>query len=110
MKKTTLIRRKWILGGSALFLLYAGLHSGGILLRLGLLLTATGCFALWSRNKQLLDGVAKGAEVFEDAPEVIALVSSAQVELDPEPYFAKMPVRYPRPVYIHRGGFELQRH
>jgi hypothetical protein len=110
MKKTALIRRKWILGGSALFLLYAGLHSGGILLRLCLLVAATGCFVFWSRNKQRLDGFVERSEVAEQVFEVAAPVSGTQAGLEPQAYFAKMPVRYPRPVYIHRGGFHLQRH
>ena len=99
-----------MLGGSALFLLYAGLHSGGILFRLGLLVAATGCFALWSRSKQQLELLAADLKTASQKANVQAPALEVQEVMEELPYFAKMPVRYPRPVYIHKGGFELQRH
>ena len=110
MKERTLKRQKWILGGISLFLLYTALHSGGILSRLGLLVGATACFALWSRSKQQLDLLGREAKAVLQTVELRAAVPDVQEAMEPVPYFAKMPVRYPRPVYIHRSGFELQRH
>jgi hypothetical protein len=108
--ETKLARKKWVLGGSALFLLYAGLHSGGILFRLGLLIAATGCFVLWSRSKQQLELLGADLKTAPQKADFQAPVLEVQEVIEELSYFAKMPVRYPRPVYIHKGGFELQRH
>ena len=112
MKKFGLISKKWLQGGSALFLLYAALHSGGIAIRVGLLAGASGCFVLWLRSKRQLDAFVTVAEVREQTPTSFASEPQPQLDIpmEADAYFFTMPVRYPRPVYIHRGGFHLQRH
>jgi len=112
MKRFNLVSKKWLQGGSALFLLYAALHSGGIAVRLGVLVGAAGCFALWVRSKRQLDAFVAAPKTQEQV--TVNFGSELQPQLlsqnESTAYFIKMPVRYPRPVYVHRGGFRLQRH
>jgi len=112
MKNISLISRKWLQGGVALFALYAALQTGGIVVRLGLLTVATVCFALWWKSKQALDAIKQPAGALEQAIEEKELVVLSPLEMQTEPsvHFVKSPVRRPKPVYIHRGGFHLHPH
>lgn len=107
MKRFALVLKKWLQGAAALFALYAALHSGGIVVRLGLLAVAAGSFALWSRSKRELDLYEPAPRLREQFLESAMMQPLIQQQTAPSAYCVKMPVRYPRPVYIHRGGFHL---
>ncbi len=112
MKNISLVSRRWLQGGIALYALYAALQAGGIAVRLVLLAVAAGCFLLWSKSKQALDALRQPARAQELSAEEFIAQPQSQPQMQPEPgrYFVKMPVRYPKPVYIHRNGFNLYPH
>jgi hypothetical protein len=110
MKNVSLVSRKWLQGGIALFALYAALQAGGIVVRLILLAVAGGCFLLWSKSKQALDALRQPVRAQELTVEGSIAESQPQMQSEPDRHFVKMPVRYPKPVYIHRNGFHLYPH
>jgi len=110
MKSVSLVSRKWVQGGVALFALYVALNSGGIVVRLGSLVVATACFALWWKSKQTLEALQESvsAEVIEEKE--VLILSKPERIAEPSVHFVKSPVRHPKPVYIHRGEFHLHPH
>jgi len=110
MKNISLISRKWLQGGGALFALYVAMQAGGIVVRLGLLAVATVCSALWWKSKQALDATQEPISVPKQAVEEIIVLPSFERPAEPSVHFVKSPVRRPKPVYIHRGGFHLHPH
>ena len=108
MKNISLISRKWLQGGVALFALYVALQAGGVVVRLGSLVLATACFALWWKSKQALDVLQEPMRA-QDVEEVVVLIP-LELQIEPGVHFVKSPVRQPKPVYIHRGGFHLHPH
>jgi hypothetical protein len=110
MKNISLISRKWLQGGVALFALYVAMQAGGIVVRLGLLTVATVCSALWWKSKQALDAAKQPISVQKQAVEEIIVLPPFEMPAEPSVHFVKSPVRRPKPVYIHRGGFHLHPH
>jgi len=112
MKNVSLVSRKWLQGGVALFVLYAALQAGGIVVRLGLLAVTTVCFALWWKSKQALDVIQRPVSALEQVIEEkeVVVLATLETQFEPSVHFVKSPVRRPKPVYIHRGGFHLHPH
>ena len=112
MKNVSLVSRKWVQGGIALFALYVVLQAGGIVVRLGSLGVATVCFALWWKSKQAMETLQRPVRAQEEVVEgeEVDVLSPPERPVEPNVHFVKSPVRHPKPVYIHRGEFYLHPH